>query len=139
MAYIQGLTLYYYYLLRDLEPKSSAFPKFLNIFHVVLGANKRCFACRSRGELGSCKDPFTLNSTLVKDERGVEAQPCASGWCGKIIESETAFKEGKSTLMCRRDGHVSKLQSPGETVNDFFSFRIWISNTTYVFTTWSIR
>ncbi|KAF7267317.1 hypothetical protein GWI33_019437 [Rhynchophorus ferrugineus] len=56
---------------------------------------QRCFACRSRGELGSCKDPFTVNITIVenKQEIGVESVPCASGWCGKIVESENALKE----------------------------------------------
>ncbi|XP_018565184.1 uncharacterized protein LOC108906431 [Anoplophora glabripennis] len=56
---------------------------------------QRCFMCRSRGELGSCKDPFTVNVTLVenKQEIGVETVPCASGWCGKIVESEDAAKE----------------------------------------------
>ncbi|KAF2368346.1 hypothetical protein FHG87_000895 [Trinorchestia longiramus] len=47
---------------------------------------RRCFACRSRGRLGDCRDPFPYNSTyLVKD---VEAIPCASGWCSKIIEGD---------------------------------------------------
>ncbi|CAH0560903.1 unnamed protein product [Brassicogethes aeneus] len=56
---------------------------------------QRCFHCRSRGELGSCKDPFTHNTTLVemKREVGVEIVPCASGWCGKIVESESSAKE----------------------------------------------
>lgn len=44
--------------------------------------------CRSRGELGSCKDPFTMNSTAIEMEKGVDAVPCASGWCGKIIERQ---------------------------------------------------
>lgn len=54
--------------------------------------------CRSRGELGSCKDPFVANVTLVenKQEIGIETVPCASGWCGKIVESENAAKEGKA-------------------------------------------
>ncbi|XP_073832254.1 QVR superfamily protein rtv [Musca autumnalis] len=47
---------------------------------------RRCFQCRSRGELGSCKDPFTFNATDVEKESGVTAIPCASGWCGKVIE-----------------------------------------------------
>lgn len=66
---------------------------------------QRCFMCRSRGELGSCKDPFTVNVTLVenKQEIGVETVPCASGWCGKILESEDALKEGTIDLqkVCR--------------------------------------
>ncbi|KAG5890810.1 hypothetical protein JTB14_008251 [Gonioctena quinquepunctata] len=56
---------------------------------------QRCFLCRSRGELGSCKDNFSVNVTRVenKQEIGVETVPCASGWCGKIVESEDAAKE----------------------------------------------
>lgn len=65
----------------------------LKIF--CLGLLRRCFVCRSRGELGSCKDPFTINATQVEQERGVETVPCASGWCGKILETENALKEGK--------------------------------------------
>lgn len=59
------------------------------------GLLRRCFVCRSRGELGSCKDPFTINATQVENEKGVETVPCASGWCGKILETENALKEGR--------------------------------------------
>ncbi|XP_017765692.1 PREDICTED: uncharacterized protein LOC108554809 [Eufriesea mexicana] len=52
------------------------------------GLLRRCVNCRSRGELGSCKDPFTMNSTAIEMEKGVDAVPCASGWCGKIIERQ---------------------------------------------------
>lgn len=58
------------------------------------GMLKRCFVCRSRGELGSCKDPFTVNVTQIDLEKGVEAVPCASGWCGKLLETENPLKEG---------------------------------------------
>ncbi|XP_065159299.1 UPAR/Ly6 domain-containing protein rtv [Atheta coriaria] len=52
---------------------------------------QRCFVCRSRGEMGSCKDQFTYNATQIesKDVKGVEMSPCASGWCGKIVETES--------------------------------------------------
>ncbi|ERL91940.1 hypothetical protein D910_09263, partial [Dendroctonus ponderosae] len=67
------------------------------LFNFVAFSNglQRCFMCRSRGELGSCKDPFVANVTLVenKQEIGIETVPCASGWCGKIVESENAAKE----------------------------------------------
>ncbi|XP_064086126.1 uncharacterized protein LOC135201153 [Macrobrachium nipponense] len=54
---------------------------------VVEGLFQRCYSCRSRGRLGDCKDPFRVNSTssLVP---GVEAVPCVSGWCSKIIEGK---------------------------------------------------
>lgn len=61
---------------------------------IILGLIKRCYQCRSRGELGSCKDPFRYNASHIETEPGVTAIPCASGWCGKVIEGETgAFRE----------------------------------------------
>ncbi|XP_042874984.1 uncharacterized protein LOC122255138 [Penaeus japonicus] len=57
---------------------------------VVQGQIKRCFACRSRGNLGDCKDPFRFNSSHLLP--GVSAEPCASGWCSKRIEGK---KDGK--------------------------------------------
>nr|XP_015927103.2 uncharacterized protein LOC107454421 [Parasteatoda tepidariorum] len=47
---------------------------------------KRCFTCRSRGDLGDCKDPFIHNASSVDNIRGIEVPPCASGWCAKIVE-----------------------------------------------------
>jgi len=47
---------------------------------------RRCFACRSRGQLGDCRDAFTFNSTNLVE--GVEAIPCASSWCLKVIEGD---------------------------------------------------
>nr|CAD7441783.1 unnamed protein product [Timema bartmani] len=64
-----------------------------DVTKITAGILKRCFACRSRGDLGSCKDPFKFNSTLAQDERGLEAVPCASGWCGKFMEGGTTFKD----------------------------------------------
>ncbi|GFG31994.1 hypothetical protein Cfor_04269, partial [Coptotermes formosanus] len=58
---------------------------------------RRCYSCRSRGDLGTCKDPFTLNLTLAEQERGVEAVPCASGWCGKFLEGGNSFKDDGET------------------------------------------
>ncbi|XP_072386868.1 UPAR/Ly6 domain-containing protein rtv-like [Diabrotica undecimpunctata] len=68
---------------------------FSAIFIINVEGLQRCFMCRSRGELGSCKDDFNVNVTLVenKQEIGIETVPCASGWCGKIVESEDAAKE----------------------------------------------
>lgn len=59
----------------------------------ILGLLKRCFTCRSRGDLGTCKDPFTLNSTQAETAHGVEASPCASGWCGKMLEGGNTYKD----------------------------------------------
>merc|ERR1711974_91667 len=50
---------------------------------------RRCFACRSRGVRGDCRDPFyvTGNSTTpAHKSHGVKTPPCASGWCSKILE-----------------------------------------------------
>lgn len=55
---------------------------------------KRCFTCRSRGALGDCRDPFTINSTnfdgVTNSKPSIEATPCASGWCAKTIEDNFA-------------------------------------------------
>lgn len=68
------------------------------LFALLLAQNfaearfKRCFTCRSRGALGDCRDPFTLNSTTFDGQTNtkpsIEAVPCASGWCAKIIEDD---------------------------------------------------
>ncbi|XP_023719556.1 uncharacterized protein LOC111871048 [Cryptotermes secundus] len=63
---------------------------------------RRCYSCRSRGDLGTCKDPFTLNLTLAEQERGVEAVPCASGWCGKFLEGGNSFKDDEYGIATQR-------------------------------------
>lgn len=41
-----------------------------------------------------CKDPFIYNVTTYLKESSIEARPCASGWCGKIIEgTSSTFKQ----------------------------------------------
>ncbi|XP_001605396.1 uncharacterized protein LOC100118576 [Nasonia vitripennis] len=59
------------------------------------GILKNCYVCRSRGDLGTCKDPFPrdLNATQASKLKGVEIVPCASGWCSKIIESQNLNNE----------------------------------------------
>ncbi|XP_058804407.1 uncharacterized protein LOC131671748 [Phymastichus coffea] len=54
---------------------------------------QRCVKCRSRGELGSCKDPFTMNVTQIESEHGVEVQPCVSHWCAKSTEARSINNE----------------------------------------------
>ncbi|XP_076062694.1 UPAR/Ly6 domain-containing protein rtv-like [Oratosquilla oratoria] len=49
---------------------------------------QNCFSCRSRGKLGDCRDQFVYNATTSQKVNGVEAVPCASGWCAKIIEGD---------------------------------------------------
>ena len=55
---------------------------------------KRCYTCRSRGELGDCKDTFRLPPTFNASNpqasllRHVKDNPCSSGWCYKQIDGE---------------------------------------------------
>lgn len=62
------------------------------VFVPVEARFKRCFTCRSRGALGDCRDPFNFNSTTfdgqINHKPSIEATPCASGWCAKIIEDD---------------------------------------------------
>ncbi|CRL01998.1 CLUMA_CG015367, isoform A [Clunio marinus] len=74
-----------------------------NLKRVGEGLIKRCYQCRSRGDLGSCKDPFRFNASHIDTEPGVTAVPCASGWCGKVMEGETgAFREDDFDLATQR-------------------------------------
>lgn len=52
----------------------------------VTGLHKRCIRCRSRGELGTCGDPFPMNVTETVVEQGLHVVACPSGWCGKLLE-----------------------------------------------------
>ncbi|XP_046395219.1 uncharacterized protein LOC124163104 [Ischnura elegans] len=66
------------------------------------GLVRRCFSCRSRGDLGTCRDPFTYNATSIDVTHGVEAVPCASGWCGKFLEGGTSFKDDDYGIATQR-------------------------------------
>uniref|UniRef100_A0A1B6E2A0 Protein sleepless n=1 Tax=Clastoptera arizonana TaxID=38151 RepID=A0A1B6E2A0_9HEMI len=69
---------------------------FFSIQPLLVGAViKRCFKCRSRSDLGSCKDPFNYNNaSALENVHGVQAIPCASGWCGKVLErGANTFKD----------------------------------------------
>lgn len=46
------------------------------------------------------KDPFTYNATTIDDIKAVETQPCASGWCGKSIESNDGEHLIATERMC---------------------------------------
>ena len=51
---------------------------------------RRCFTCRSRGERGDCRDPFTPPDPDTEENRrqtvntAVEEVPCSTGWCSKV-------------------------------------------------------
>ena len=55
---------------------------------------RRCYTCRSRGDLGDCKDPFVApppfnaSDPSASLERHVKLNPCNSGWCFKQIDGE---------------------------------------------------
>ena len=67
---------------------------------------RRCYTCRSRGELGDCKDnfipppPFNASNPGASLLRHVQESPCYSGWCYKQIDgdiwdsSNTAVERG---------------------------------------------
>ncbi|XP_071524129.1 UPAR/Ly6 domain-containing protein rtv-like [Panulirus ornatus] len=67
-------------------------PCFLGVFVILMllsqgeGQLRRCYSCRSRGQYGDCKDPVSFNASRLVP--GVEAVPCASSWCSKIIEGK---------------------------------------------------
>jgi len=68
----------------------------LCLLAAATGANqRRCVVCRSRGSLGDCRGPFSHNGTqlLAGGVRGVSVEPCASGWCGKIIEGDKGVND----------------------------------------------
>ena len=55
---------------------------------------RRCYTCRSRGELGDCGDtfspppPFNATNPAASLVRHVKESPCYSGWCFKQIDGE---------------------------------------------------
>lgn len=53
--------------------------------------------CRNVG-----KDPFMYNASTIDDSglKAVESQPCASGWCGKSIESSDGEHIIATERMC---------------------------------------
>lgn len=59
------------------------------IVFVTPGLHKRCIQCRSRGDLGSCGDPFPYNMTEPDAVIGIHMVACPSGWCGKLLQGST--------------------------------------------------
>ncbi|XP_023337717.1 uncharacterized protein LOC111708543 [Eurytemora carolleeae] len=53
---------------------------------------RRCYTCRSRGQQGDCKDPFTPPEPripglpLPSHTAAVHEIPCSSGWCQKTLD-----------------------------------------------------
>jgi hypothetical protein len=94
---------------------------FLVIMHNTVEARfKRCFTCRSRGALGDCRDPFSLNSTTFDGQTNVkpsiEAVPCASGWCAKIIEDDYGDSIAATERSCMTRPPTDNEERCSETV-----------------------
>ncbi|XP_068158963.1 UPAR/Ly6 domain-containing protein rtv [Drosophila tropicalis] len=89
----------------------------------IEGLLRRCYQCRSRGELGSCKDPFTYNATDVDHEPGLAAIPCASGWCGKVIEGGGTYAIDDYDLaiqrMCVQRGPDDNMDRCADTIYNY--------------------
>ncbi|KAH8421289.1 hypothetical protein KR009_000295 [Drosophila setifemur] len=87
------------------------------------GLLRRCYQCRSRGEGGSCKDPFTFNATDVESEPGLAAIPCASGWCGKVIEGGGTYAIDDYDLaiqrMCVQRGPDDNMDRCADTIYNY--------------------
>ncbi|XP_023239770.1 uncharacterized protein LOC111638312 [Centruroides sculpturatus] len=88
---------------------------FVLILPTSNGFVKRCYTCRSRGEKGDCKDPFPHNATTVENIRGVEASPCASGWCAKVIEGQVQDFDAATERMCIQRPPVDSEERCAET------------------------
>ncbi|KPJ01883.1 hypothetical protein RR46_05092 [Papilio xuthus] len=91
--------------------------------------NKRCIKCRSRGELGSCGDPFPFNVTEPEAEVGIHVVACPSGWCGKSYEGNIgALKNddyGAATeRMC--------LQRPPSDYEERCAYTMWSHRKVYM-------
>lgn len=99
----------------------------LNLFFILLIIHnsaearfKRCFTCRSRGALGDCRDPFSLNSTTFDGQTNtkpsIEAVPCASGWCAKIIEDDYGDSIAATERSCMTRPPTDNEERCSETV-----------------------
>ncbi|GAB6029287.1 hypothetical protein CHUAL_005052 [Chamberlinius hualienensis] len=73
---------------------------FLLLTTSVHGVVRRCWTCRSRGEYGDCRDPFVVNLANLEYYPGAEPAPCASGWCGKIVEGNEVEYSLATERMC---------------------------------------
>jgi len=66
------------------------------------GALKRCYKCRSRGELGDCRNPFLSDEQALQPDSHVDAIPCSSGWCAKVVENAGDFNADEHGVATER-------------------------------------
>lgn len=95
----------------------------------VQSLHKRCIRCRSRGDLGTCGDPFPINVTETIVEQGLHVVACPSGWCGKLLEGTVgAFRTddyGTATeRMC--------LQRPPSDYEERCAYTMWNRKKVYM-------
>ncbi|KAG6450778.1 hypothetical protein O3G_MSEX006762 [Manduca sexta] len=91
--------------------------------------NKRCIGCRSRGELGTCGDPFPFNVTEPEAEVGIHVVACPSGWCGKLIQGTTG------TFRTDDYGAVTErmcLQRPPSDYEERCAYTMWNRKKVYM-------
>lgn len=101
----------------------------LIVFKEANSLHKRCIRCRSRGELGSCGDPFLFNVTDPDAVIGINLIACPSGWCGKLLQGSTgAFRTddyGTATeRMC--------LQRPPSDYEERCAYTMWNHKKVYM-------
>merc|ERR1712034_154007 len=66
----------------------------------------RCYTCRSRGDVGDCKDkfspppPFNASNPDASLVRHVKESPCYSGWCYKQIDGEIGDSSNSGKERC---------------------------------------
>lgn len=83
--------------------------KLFDFYFSIIGLNKRCMRCRSRGELGSCGDPFPFNVTDPEAEVGVHVIACPSGWCGKLNQGSTGTFRSDGTVSINLYNYITFL------------------------------
>lgn len=72
-----------------------------------------------------------MNSTAIEMEKGVDTVPCASGWCGKIIERH-GLNNGKHSMDTHLDIHIENC-----FIRNILSYRIWYRHAKALFPTWT--
>ncbi|OQR79780.1 hypothetical protein BIW11_05494, partial [Tropilaelaps mercedesae] len=75
-----------------------------------------CYACRSRGERGDCKDPFLFNVTTAERVKAVKVSPCASQWCAKIIEGKEDDVDIATERICLQRPPEDQVERCAETL-----------------------
>ncbi|XP_003742934.1 uncharacterized protein LOC100902018 [Galendromus occidentalis] len=84
---------------------------------IATGRSQSCFKCRSRGDRGDCKDPFMYNATAAEKVKGIKVEPCASKWCGKIIEGKEDDQDFATERLCLQRPPDDKVERCADVVH----------------------